>query len=70
MTTYKELAPIMKIEDLPKGEFFRRKADSKKTFVYEGYCRLARKYIGTDFYDINSQMEFKKGTLVYTDFEF
>ena len=58
------------IEKVKKGDFIRRKSDAKTTYQYEGYCRYNRKYYATDCTDIGKQMYFKKGTIVFIDFEF
>lgn len=58
------------IERLRVGDFFKRKPDSKKVLLRQKYNGFAKKYSANDFDDINSYQHFKKGTLVFTDFEF
>ena len=58
------------IEHLNMGQFFKRKADAKKVYVYTRYCRFEKKYIGNDWDDISRDMGFKKGTKVFTEFDF
>ena len=64
----------MKIYELKKGEYFTIKpiAEPKESqvFVYDGYNRCDKKYVGIKFSDICSCREFKKDTEVYTDFIF
>ena len=59
-----------KIEDLKKGEFFKRKPDANKTFTREEYCRYEKKYVGGDWDDISRECYFKKGTKVWVGFTF
>ena len=37
------------IEDVKKGDYVRRKADAKTTFVRGEYCRFDKKYELSDF---------------------
>lgn len=64
----------MKIQELKKGTYFTIKpiAEPKESqvFVYDGYDRSDRRYVGIKFSDISSSREFKKDTEVYTDFTF
>ena len=60
----------VKIEDVKKGDFVRRKADSKTTYTTNGYCRFNKRYEINDWDDINRWMYLKKGTLVYIGFTF
>ena len=61
---------MVNIEHLNMGQFFKRKPDAKKVYVYNGYCRFDKKYIGNDWDDISKDMTFKKGTKVFTEFDF
>lgn len=58
------------IESVKKGDFFKRKYNSNTVFVKQGYNRFDKKYSANKFDDISDFMHFKKGTLVYTNFEF
>jgi hypothetical protein len=58
-------APVEKIK---KGEFVRRKADSKKTYRLAGYCRTNRAYQLDDEDDISRAIYVKKGTPLYFGF--
>lgn len=61
---------MKKIEDLKKGEFFRMREGAKKTYEFKGYCRINRKYEGGNYDDISDSKYIKKGTPVFTNFEF
>lgn len=61
---------MKEINELKKGEFFKRKENSKDVFVHDGYNRSTKKYSSFKFEDISAFMEFKKGTKVFVDFEF
>lgn len=63
------------IETLKKGDYFmlvsgKPDKNGKNVWQYEGYCRQNKKYCGTKFSDISSQTYRKKGTKVFTNFEF
>lgn len=58
------------IEDVKKGDYFKRKPDSKKVYVKDSFNRSIGKYEAHNFEDINEFMSFKKGTKVFIDFEF
>lgn len=58
------------IEDVPRGEFFRRKPDARKTYTRGDYCRFERKYIGDDWDDISRCIYLKKGAQVWVGFDF
>lgn len=59
-----------KIEDLKKGEFFKRTETAKKVFVKDGYNRSIKRYQAHEFEDVNSFIGLPKGKLVFIDFEF
>lgn len=58
------------IETVKKGDFFKRKPEAKKVFVKQNYNASVKKYSANDFEDINAWQYFKKGVLVFIDFEF
>tara|TARA_R100000234_G_scaffold94264_1_gene62484 strand:- start:812 stop:1003 length:192 start_codon:yes stop_codon:yes gene_type:complete len=60
----------IKIEDVKKGDFIRRKPDAKTTFTKGDYCRFEKKYELGDWDDISRSVYLKKGTIVYIDFTF
>ncbi len=59
-----------KIETLKKGDFFKRKPDAKEVYVKADYCREDKKYQATKWSDHCAYLGFKKGTLVFVEFEF
>lgn len=59
-----------KIKDLKKGEFFKRKADSKEVYIKGDYDRSSKSYCCTSFYDINKWVFIKADKLVYVGFTF
>lgn len=61
---------MKEINQLKKGDFFKRKETSKDVYVYDGFNRSTKKYSAFKFEDISDFMEFKKGTKVFIDFEF
>ena len=62
----------VQIKDVKKGEFIRRKADAKTTFVRGDYVRYEgwNRYSLTDFYDINREIFLKGTTKVWVGFDF
>jgi|TARA_R100000655_G_scaffold66217_1_gene104690 hypothetical protein len=60
----------VKIENVKKGEFVRRKLDAKTTFTKQGYCRFEKKYQLDDYEDINRCIYLTKGTDVYVGFDY
>ena len=50
----------IKIENVKKGDFVRRKPDAKKVFRAGGYCKFERKYILDDYDDISRCISIKK----------
>ena len=60
----------VKIENVKKGDFVRRKPDAKTTFTKGDYCRFEKKYELGDWGDISRSVYLKKGTVVYVGFTF
>lgn len=60
----------IKLKDVKKGEYFKRKADAKKVFIRGDYVREDKKYECQDFDDINHFVYLKGDTLVFVGFEF
>ena len=58
------------LKELPMGEFFKRKENSKKVYMREDYYRPEKKYQCGDFEDIGNAIYLKGETLVFVDFEF
>lgn len=60
----------VKIEDVKKGEFVRRKLDAKTTFIKDEYCRFDKRYMLMDDQDISRFIGLKKGTTVFIGFTY
>lgn len=60
----------IKLKDVKKGEYFKRKADAKKVFIRGDYVREDKKFECQDFDDINHFVYLKGDTLVFVGFEF
>lgn len=58
---------MVAIEQIERGDFFKKKEGSKKTFVRGKYCRVNSAYECVNFDDINEFIYLKKGTIVYED---
>jgi len=59
-----------KIQDIKKGDCFTRKPDNdgrQHLFIRGEYCRETKRYICTDFNDINRVIYLPKNKIVYTD---
>ena len=65
---------VTTINNLKKGDYFKtvnnKGEASKKVYVFEGYCRINRAYMYTDFDDHCSDHYAKKDKRVTTDFIF
>ena len=64
---------IVKIEDVEKGDFFKRMSagkPAKKVYLKTKFDRSEKKYIGEDWDDISREIYLKKGTLVAVGFDF
>mgnify|MGYP003110523327 CR=1 FL=1 len=60
----------VKIENVKKGEFVRRKLDAKTTFIKDEYCRFDKRYILMNDQDISRSIGLKKGTTVFIGFTY
>ena len=58
------------VSEVTKGEFVRRKPDSKVTFTRGEYNRSFKRYCLDDWDDISRQIMLKGSTLVWVGFEF
>ena len=58
------------LQELPQGEFFKKKHSSKKVWVKEEYYRPEKKYQCGDFEDIGNAIYLHGSTMVFVDFEF
>ena len=43
-------------QDVMKGDLVYKTRESKKTFKYDGYCRLEKKYFASDYDDWNGNL--------------
>jgi hypothetical protein len=59
------------IKDLPKGEYFKRKADANKVYQRGEYYRDTKRYQCDDCDDVwGNGMQLKGTTVVYYGFEY
>ena len=57
------------IEDVKKDDILYKTMTSKKLFMKGDYCRVERKYYAEEYEDINSGAYFKKGKVVYVEYD-
>jgi hypothetical protein len=57
-------------KQIKKGEFIKRKEDSKKVYIARGYCSLNKAYQFDDANDISSCIYLKGTKEVFTNFEY
>jgi len=60
---------MVAIEQIKRGDFFKKKEGAKKTFVRGEYCRINKAYECQNWDDANEYIYLKKGTIVYEDCE-
>ena len=58
------------LKDVRRGEFLRRKLDSKKTYTRGEYDRSYKRYRCDDWDDISRDIMLKGSQLVWVGFEF
>ena len=63
------LYPIF-LRSVTKGDFVKRKADSKKVYKLVGWCRFNKKYELQDVEDISHCLYLKGMTQVFTGFTY
>ena len=57
-------------QDVMKGDLVYKTRESKKTFKYDGYCRLEKKYFASDYDDWNGNgAYFKKDKIVFVEYD-
>ena len=61
---------IVMARNVTKGEFVKRKADSKKVYVKGDYCRASKAYVLQDWNDINRQIYIKASKPLVIGFDF
>ncbi len=61
----------VQLKDLPKGEFFKRKADANKVYQRKDFNRSAKKYDCRDMLDCwGNGLQLKGTTIVFTGFDY
>ena len=60
----------IKISEVKKGDYIKRKIDSKAVWIRDDFERSAKKYMITDTDDIGRSMLLKGSTEVFIDFEY
>ena len=58
------------LKDLPQGEFFRRKKDSKVVYTREHYNRDIKKYTCVNYENIGKEIYLKSNTKVIIGFTY
>ena len=58
------------IKNLKKGEFIKRKADSKKVYIKGDYDRATKSYSCIDYENINHEIFIKANKIVFYGFTF
>ena len=60
----------VQLKDVKKGEFIRRKADSKTSYIRGSYESYSKRYSCINFEDINKEIFIIGTTKVWIDFTF
>lgn len=60
----------VQMRDIKKGEFIRRKPESKDTYIKGKYDRSNKDFSCTSFWDTNKEIFIKPTTKVWIDFTF
>lgn len=58
------------LRNVKLGEFVRRKADAKKTYIKGPYDKASKAFSLTDFDDVNREIFVKASATVYVGFDF
>ena len=58
------------IQDLKKGEFFKRKESSKKVYTRQEFDQSEKRYMCDDESDISNYLYLKKNTKVFIGFDY
>lgn len=61
---------MKEINNLKKDDLFKVSLKSKTVYIFKGYNRSTRKYCAYKWEDISSFREWKKGKLIFVNFEF
>lgn len=59
----------IKIQDVLKNDIIYKTLTSNKEFLKENFCRFERKYCATDYSDIGNYAYFKKGKIVFVEYD-
>ncbi len=66
-----DVVTAIALKDIKKGEYLKRKPDSKKIHIRDEYCREAKKYECMDTEDIwGSGVMLKGTTIVFVGFDY
>ena len=60
----------VKLSEVKKGDYIKRKSDSKQVWIRDDYAREVKKYILINVDDIGHSMNLKGSTLVFIEFEY
>lgn len=60
----------IKLKDVPRGEFVKRKPDAKSVYTRGEFNRSAKKYTLDDEMDISRAVYLKGETIVYIGFDY
>ena len=61
---------VVMARNVTKGEFVKRKADSKTVYIRGEYCRYSKAYVLQDWNDINRQIYVKASKPLFVGFDF
>lgn len=61
---------VVMVRNIAKGEFVKRKADSKKVYVRGDYCRASKAYVLQDWNDISRAIYVKASKPLFIGFDF
>ena len=61
---------VVTAKNIAKGDFVKRKADSKKVYVRGDYCRASKAYVLQDWNDISRAIYVKASKPLYIGFDF
>lgn len=65
-----QAAQYYPVHTLKRGEYVKRKADSRKIYQLAGYCRFNKAYQLDDCEDSSRAIYVKKGTAVFAGFTY
>ena len=65
-----ESSNLAKIQDLPKGEYIKRKPGARTVYIKGDYDSVAKAWECSDCEDTNRVIYIKKGKLVHVGFEY